>query len=207
MLHSKENFKKIVEFLDENNIVFFKDLYNRKNEIGFDNVSNNTIKSILNKFGFSMREFRIKKVIELTKSGFTIKQISEILGMNSKPAISTIRSKYGVKTTKHKRKFKYKRHYYKIKLIDLIKEHGWRPTKIANMLNTNYNQIIKAVKYHKLDEKLGFKIKRKKKKYDIVKETILKYNSAKNTTIAKYCDCSERFVRSVKKELRDKGLI
>jgi len=149
MKYTKENYEYLLSLIDEFNLYSYKALALKYNELTGSKESEETLRGMMNHFGFSMRKYRINKVLELRKIGLTNQQIADIVGLN-KEAVSRIGCMFGSKKIKRRKPGFWKESKFRRKLIEEIEKNNYNLNKTGRRLGIKFSELVKILKYHDL---------------------------------------------------------
>ena len=149
MKYTKENYEYLLSLIENYSLYTYKELVLKYNELTGSNETEETIRGIMNYFGFSMRKHRINKVLELRKIGLTNQQIANIVGLN-REAVSRIGCTFGSKKIKRRKPGFWKETKFRRKLIEELEKNNYNLNKTGRKIGIRFSELVKILKYHDL---------------------------------------------------------
>jgi len=202
MFYTKENYEYLLSILKEYNIYDFKTLTLKYNELTGSNIGYNTLRDMMNSYGFKMKQYKLNKIKELRELGLSNEQIGNIIGIH-KNAVSRLYCTYFNGVKKRKRDF-WKKKYFKERIIRELESNNYNLTKVANKIRCQYDKAIEILKYHGLYDLWRSKANiRDGSKIRQCMEYFKKYPNVKVSSVAKAVGCDYKVAWNAKKRLTE----
>ncbi len=201
MKYTRENYEYLLSLIEKYNLYSYKELVLKYNELTNSKETIASIRGIMNYYGFSMKEHRTNKVLELRRLGLSNQQIAKIVGLN-KESVSRIGALYDFKKVKRRKKDFWKDKSFRTKLIRLIIGNNYNLSKVAMKMRMRFSDLVEVLKYHGIYElwRANAKIRDGSKTKKCI-EYFRTYPNATVSKVAKIVGCDYKVAYRAKKRL------